>query len=137
MSLDSTHKCILVDGGWSHWGDWSSRSAIYGDGSRARSVYQPKTSIRKKQMCLHLTLTPPCLVSLIDFLVDGVWSSWNDWSSCSVSCGDGNLTRRRACDNPPSDHGGRICNGQSKQNKQCNIDNCPGNVCTLLLNKEA
>ena len=41
--------------------------------------------------------------------VDGGWSDWSRWPSCSVTCEDGHMTRTRQCNNPVPVHGGHDC----------------------------
>ena len=73
---------------------------------------------------------PPPLLSLSPaFLsVNGVWGLWSAWSQCSVSCEDGIQTRTRLCDHPPRLHGGRDCEGENIQTKNCTLDECPGEL---------
>lgn len=60
------------------------------------------------------------------FAVDGGWSEFNDWSVCSQTCGDGFVTRERRCDNPPPQHGGSQCVGESNEVQGChNRRRCP------------
>ena len=73
-------------------------------------------------------------------LVDGDWGSWNDWSTCSASCGDGRSSRIRVCDSPLPQNGGSNCisndafvtvtdaNGGIKEiaSQTCTVDFCPG-----------
>ena len=56
--------------------------------------------------------------------VNGDWSSWGDWSSCSVSCGGGTQTRSRTCSNPSATYGGSDCSGSTSDSQSCNTDNC-------------
>nr|DBA25392.1 TPA: hypothetical protein GDO54_012926 [Pyxicephalus adspersus] len=58
-------------------------------------------------------------------LLDGGWGPWSLWSSCSSSCGDGIQTRRRKCDNPTPQNGGRGCMGSEEQQRQCQGPTCP------------
>ena len=60
------------------------------------------------------------------FIVDGNWTSWSDWTSCSQSCGAGFQNRTRNCTNPPPTNGGQLCNGVMVGTKRCNIVPCPG-----------
>ncbi|CAF1651115.1 unnamed protein product [Adineta ricciae] len=69
-------------------------------------------------------------------VVDGEFSSWSKWSSCSKSCGTGQMTRSRLCNNPsPSipepeitledpSLAGRNCTGEYTQVKTCNEQPC-------------
>ncbi|XP_052094238.1 slit homolog 3 protein-like isoform X2 [Mytilus californianus] len=57
-------------------------------------------------------------------IVAGQWSMWTD-SSCSVTCGDGIITRSRNCDNPAPKDSGPDCIGSSNETIQCNLDPCP------------
>ncbi|XP_076081406.1 coadhesin-like [Mytilus galloprovincialis] len=57
--------------------------------------------------------------------VIGAWSEWGVWSLCSASCGMGNRTRSRLCDNPPPSYGGEYCNGNNVDSDTCNTHACP------------
>ncbi|KAK6188476.1 hypothetical protein SNE40_004643 [Patella caerulea] len=57
--------------------------------------------------------------------VNGVWSLWNEWGECSVTCEDGIRTRTRLCNHPPALHGGRDCQGDDLQTKPCTLAACP------------
>lgn len=43
------------------------------------------------------------------------WSSWNQWSACSASCGKGQRQRSRTCS-------GGSCEGSAVENKDCFAD---------------
>ena len=59
--------------------------------------------------------------------MDGGWTSWGNWSKCSVSCGGGTQTRSRSCTNPPAAYGGKPCLGLKEITQDCNKDiMCPG-----------
>ncbi|XP_076092754.1 uncharacterized protein LOC143064089 isoform X1 [Mytilus galloprovincialis] len=60
-------------------------------------------------------------------IVAGQWSMWIN-SSCSVTCGDGIITRTRTCDNPAPSDGGDDCFGSSNETVQCNVDPCRGST---------
>ena len=78
------------------------------------------------------------------FSVGGNWTDWTVWSSCSQTCGDGQMTRGRFCVNPRPENGGQDCEGAAEEQQTCNLGNCPGNgwvcffvcvdVCFLNLN---
>ena len=57
--------------------------------------------------------------------VDGEWSGWGSWSSCSPRCGKGVQKRIRTCDSPAPINGGAPCAGSPVQKKPCSNE-CPG-----------
>ena len=57
--------------------------------------------------------------------VDGKWKVWSGWSSCSVSCGNGQRSRSRSCTNPAPLHGGRVCIGDKTDAQSCTVKQCP------------
>ena len=73
-------------------------------------------------------------------IVDGDWGSWGNWSNCTATCGGGESSRFRLCDDPLPQHGGDYCprndtsverllsNGtiQQEETTSCNVHHCPG-----------
>ncbi|XP_078378120.1 properdin-like [Oculina patagonica] len=57
--------------------------------------------------------------------VDGGWSDWSAWGSCTVTCGGGTQTRTRTCTNPPPSNGGLPCSGPATESQQCGTASCP------------
>ena len=68
--------------------------------------------------------------NLLYFKVDGGYSEWGSYGSCSKTCGGGKQTRKRACTNPPPANGGKDCSGlgPDTSTKECNIRECPGRI---------
>ena len=61
--------------------------------------------------------------------VNGGWGAWSKWGQCTKSCGGGQSTRTRACDNPVPKNGGKDCTADGSKNsesKTCNSDACGG-----------
>ncbi|XP_054166630.1 netrin receptor UNC5B-like [Oppia nitens] len=55
--------------------------------------------------------------------VNGGWSSWGAWSSCSSpnKCGRGSQKRVRYCSNPSPINSGQFCFGESLQTSDCSV----------------
>ena len=61
--------------------------------------------------------------------VNGGWTTWGNWSTCTVTCDGGTQTRSRSCTNPPAAHGGKPCVGLKENSRDCNKDVfCPGRM---------
>ncbi|XP_061165126.1 ectin-like [Saccostrea echinata] len=60
-----------------------------------------------------------------DYAIDGEWSKWSWWSSCSATCGNYTQTRIRSCDSPPPSNGGKHCSGEGEQTNLCDLPSCP------------
>lgn len=65
-------------------------------------------------------------------IVDGGWSNWGKWSVCSATCGRGEITRSRQCDNPEAQFNGKKCSGRDLETVSCNHHHCPGIICYLF-----
>ncbi|KXJ14578.1 Coadhesin [Exaiptasia diaphana] len=61
--------------------------------------------------------------------LDGGYSQWTPWSSCTKTCEEGTRNRTRSCTNPRPQHGGRDCSrlGTATQSSVCNTRICPEN----------
>ena len=69
-------------------------------------------------------------------LVNGTWGEWSTYGECSKTCGVGEQTKSRLCNNPEASYGGLQClkshgNGNRGTNetlsRRCNTQACPGN----------
>ncbi|XP_046380159.2 sushi, von Willebrand factor type A, EGF and pentraxin domain-containing protein 1-like [Haliotis rufescens] len=58
-------------------------------------------------------------------LVHGHWTAWGNWTECSTSCGSGERTRARRCDNPQPQNGGDDCEGSETEVGACDTGECP------------
>lgn len=63
-------------------------------------------------------------------IVDGVWNVWSNWTTCSLTCGNGTQSRNRTCIGPY--YGGLNCSGAENDFRDCNTFHCPGNSYPLL-----
>ncbi len=55
------------------------------------------------------------------FLVDGDWTDWEDWGSCSVTCGEGFKKRTRECYFKDPSCRGKTCGTQENEEE---TENC-------------
>lgn len=56
--------------------------------------------------------------------MNGEWSAWGAWSSCSATCGDEEKTRKRTCDDPAPSNGGDPCDGPDEETDTCGLPPC-------------
>ena len=56
--------------------------------------------------------------------VDCEWGSFDEWSSCSKTCGGGEMSRSRS-EVVLAIDGGRKCKGEAVETKSCNTNACP------------
>jgi len=67
--------------------------------------------------------------SFVSFAVDGGWSPWGNWSRCSKTCGTGYQIQTRTCTNPVPQYGGKDCQGQLQQSRNCEeTKHCPSEL---------
>ena len=112
---------IAVPGQWSNWAAWSDCSAKCGRGIRTRTrTCNNPAPINNGPGCEGPPVEKKTCSSVCP-KVDGKWSSWSSWSSCSPDC---QQFRRRDCNNPKPDNGGRYCQG-----KDIASQNCTGGMC--------
>ena len=72
-------------------------------------------------------------VSTVFVTVDGGWTSWSNVTSCSASCGFGQVDQTRSCTNPAPVGIGMPCIGDTNRTVDCDLDPCPNGIGTDLL----
>jgi len=119
--------CCAEDGGWGVWSNDGSCSASCGGGSQrmARLCNSPAPSCGGRQCSGPADQAVDCNTQCC--AVDGGWSSWTSYGSCSKACGGGKKKRTRSCTNPRPSCGGRSCAGTSSQEAACNTHCCTVN----------
>ncbi|XP_052807330.1 semaphorin-5B-like isoform X6 [Mya arenaria] len=135
----NTAQCIEnQNGGWSTWIRTSDCTVTCGGGFAVwtRSCDNPiqtgsgqpcvdergqeAMSETKQLTCNHLA----CPAS-----VNGGWTPWTNYGTCSVTCGGGTQERSRECENPAPQGGGAACSGgdgqEQAESRDCGVDECP------------
>ncbi|KAH3719495.1 coadhesin-like isoform X2 [Dreissena polymorpha] len=108
-----------VDGHWGPWSPFTSCSHSCGTGMKIRS--------RTCSYPIPSAPGAPCPGDSYDrqacnvqsCIIDGQWSTWTDWSRCSVTCGLGTISRDRTCTAPAPSNGGQDCSGEKTQRHDC------------------
>ncbi|WAR31220.1 HMCN1-like protein, partial [Mya arenaria] len=140
------------NGNWAEWSSWSACSITCGNfsQSRTRTCTNPSPSPDGRP-CLgesvqhQLCIFKPCPginllgtnvlivfelsvseIKCIAFIVDGGWSAWGAWGTCSATCGVGIKHRDRTCSNPTPSRFGNHCFGESRDDKICVLMSCTG-----------
>ncbi|CAF4459890.1 unnamed protein product, partial [Rotaria sp. Silwood2] len=120
----NTNITCPIDGGWGSWTNWtdcSSGSCTAGSSYRFRTCNNPQPS-DGGQLCTGDAMETKVCYGLLTCPIDGGWSSWGGWSTCSSTCAGGRRYRYRNCSNPVPSNGGLSCNGSSVE-----IDGTCGN----------
>ena len=120
---------VSVDGKYTDWSNFTSCTVSCGTGTRTRHRSCTNSSPKQDgEDCIgKSTQIESC--SLRHCPVDGNYSQWTQFTSCSLSCGGGKTYRSRTCTNPKPEYGGLNCSdlGPNQEVKDCNSQPCPIN----------
>eukprot|EP00753_Platysulcus_tardus_P012675 PLAT3513.1.p1 GENE.PLAT3513.1~~PLAT3513.1.p1 ORF type:complete len:1663 (+),score=781.97 PLAT3513.1:888-5876(+) len=129
------------DGRWTPWSAWSSCSSRCGDGQRERrrSCASPPPRSTGADCAGDWQQSATCFTRSCeesDPVVDGGYSEWSEWTTCSAECDAGVggpllgvQHRQRSCTSPMPSGGGADCMslGPAQQRLPCSI-NCPSSL---------
>ncbi|KAJ7354891.1 hypothetical protein OS493_029450, partial [Desmophyllum pertusum] len=119
------YGCVIVDGGYTPWSDWTTCSNSCGNGTsfRYRSCSNP-APLNGGENCTGESINMKECVGT-SCPVDGGFSDWSNWTLCSASCGTGFQLRTRNCSNPLPVHGGKLCDSRnSSEARICMMPVC-------------
>ncbi|WAR06181.1 CADN-like protein, partial [Mya arenaria] len=116
-----------IDGGYSTWAEWAECSVTCETGSRTRlrTCTNPEPQYNGAD-CSGLgagSQTESCTVDTMCPIAGG-YTSWAQWSTCAVTCGEGTVTRTRDCTNPSPQYNGANCDviGSSSDTTTCSAN---------------
>nr|XP_022339841.1 semaphorin-5B-like isoform X4 [Crassostrea virginica] len=120
----NTHSCP-INGNWGSWGSYGSCTKTCGGGTqqRSRSCNNPAPQYGGANCAGSSVSSQSC--NTHNCPIDGQWTSWGSYGSCTVTCGGGLQSRSRSCTNPAPLYGGASCAGSSSSSQACNTHNCP------------
>ncbi|XP_078354915.1 uncharacterized protein LOC144639494 isoform X2 [Oculina patagonica] len=129
VQIDQRRRDIPIHGGYSHWSYWHSCNKPCGGGTQHRYRYctNPPPANKGRDCSALGPATESRRCNTHHCPVDGGYSLWSAWSSCSHSCNGGTQGRHRFCTNPPPAHRGRDCRrlGRATESRSCNTQSCP------------
>ncbi|XP_026563705.1 semaphorin-5B [Pseudonaja textilis] len=117
-------KNLMVHGQLGTWSPWQPCEHSDGDSTgscmcRSRSCNNPQPRCGGRDC-------EGARIEIANCSRNGAWTPWSSWAPCSTSCGIGFQVRQRSCSNPAPRYGGRVCVGQSREERFCNENSpCP------------
>jgi len=117
------HPCV-VDGKWGSWSSYGDCSAYCDGGEKKRFRYcnSPSPAHGGKGCTGSDEQTTKCNENRCP--IHGVWGAWSRFGDCSKNCGGGVSERKRYCNSPAPQFGGRPCDGPSTNQRRCNTQGC-------------
>lgn len=118
-------ECSTRDGKWGLWKDWSPCSVTCSAGQRRRiRKCDNPTPINGADCEGASEIIEICKEAECGTAFDGGWSLWGEWSNCDRTCGPGIRHKKRACDMPKPQWGGKDCEGYAVDYETCQISPC-------------
>ncbi|XP_048586559.1 uncharacterized protein LOC5521005 [Nematostella vectensis] len=125
-----TQPCPVgpVNGNFTEWTKWTTCTRTCGTGTqwRMRTCTNPAPANGGLNCSGPANQTQECETQLCpDGPVDGNFTEWTSWSTCTRTCGAGTQWRMRTCTKPPPANGGLNCSGPANQTQECETQPCP------------
>jgi len=122
--------CISVDCRWGDWQTWSACSCTCGGGTkrRIRVIEQSPRLYGKPCAPQSKNEVAACHTQSCQVCLDGRWGEWDDWMSCSATCGQGVRVRHRDVEQRPNACG-EPARGLEDEYERCDdLPSCVANV---------
>ena len=74
-----------------------------------------------------------CIFHVYVNIADCKWASWEEWSTCTKTCGGGTQLRTRIVETDATKGGN--CNGESLEEQECETEICPAGMNILIISK--
>nr|XP_022294190.1 A disintegrin and metalloproteinase with thrombospondin motifs adt-1-like [Crassostrea virginica] len=116
-----------VDGAWGAWMGWSVCTVSCGGGTRVRFRNCDNPAPAHSGLTCSGSAQEAADCNAQQCRVDGSWTPWGAWTTCSITCDQGMHVRFRSCSNPSPASGGSDCIGQSHSVESCTLTSCPVN----------
>uniref|UniRef100_UPI00398E5085 semaphorin-5B isoform X1 n=1 Tax=Pristiophorus japonicus TaxID=55135 RepID=UPI00398E5085 len=115
---------LTVDGGFGPWSQWQL-CAYVGHELTGTCMCRSRLCDSPAPQCGGLDCGGT-KTEVVNCSRNGGWTFWASWAPCSTTCGIGFQVRQRSCSNPTPRYGGRVCVGQSREERFCNENTaCP------------
>eukprot|EP00416_Gambierdiscus_australes_P025281 CAMPEP_0171058888 /NCGR_PEP_ID=MMETSP0766_2-20121228/2807_1 /TAXON_ID=439317 /ORGANISM="Gambierdiscus australes, Strain CAWD 149" /LENGTH=844 /DNA_ID=CAMNT_0011514241 /DNA_START=13 /DNA_END=2548 /DNA_ORIENTATION=- len=125
LSACSNEPCPMDDCAWGEWAEWSSCSNSCGGGQQSRLRSITKMPLGGGKFCpvQDKEEVKPCNTQQCEAkpCEDGEWGQWQDWTTCSQSCGGGTTYRVRQVLRMANSCG-RAVTGDSRETRICNSE---------------
>ncbi|XP_060774363.1 semaphorin-5B-like isoform X1 [Neoarius graeffei] len=116
---------LTRDGGFSPWSSWQACTHDDGGESSSTCLCRFRVCDDPVPQCGGAECVGPTM-EVTNCSRSGSWTPWSSWAQCSTTCGVGFEVRQRSCSNPTPRHGGKVCVGQTREERLCNEDSvCP------------
>uniref|UniRef100_A0A7S4QQI0 Spondin-like TSP1 domain-containing protein n=1 Tax=Alexandrium monilatum TaxID=311494 RepID=A0A7S4QQI0_9DINO len=125
MVTCSTMPCP-IDCKLNQWGSWGRCSASCGGGRKSRTRTKEPAQHGGRRCTGETTEEIDCNLSPCP--VNCKFDEWDNWGTCSATCGGGKHERVRST--IPAQFGGAPCHGKRTEEKTCNTDVCPTTTTT-------
>ncbi|ELT92509.1 hypothetical protein CAPTEDRAFT_116269, partial [Capitella teleta] len=112
---------------WNQWLPWTQCTLSCGGGTHFRLMVCANSN--GSECTRDLFHTDECNAHQCP--IDGYWSSWQPWTPCSATCGDGVRRRIRSCIGPL--YGGRKCNEDDHESLLCFEENCEHMIAYIIM----